>query len=513
MQNYDDFMPEEGAEQNQHLIQKLHRFYQANDADAQSHARMRERLLFGSVQNEDTLKLASERERPDSMLYNHNSSARGSKSHGELVTWQRRLSLIAAVLFVALLVGSLVVVLSHARQSATGNRSKSAASTTWSGRQAQLIGIHMFTATTGWAEGTDGTVLRTTDGGIHWKDVTPQQMPHTTLWSGRNQFLNAASAWIAVTINKDNSLYYRPSTTSLVFHTTDGGQTWQEVTLNTQGFQVGEITFANLQDGWLLTKLEQGIHVVTGPETTSPPDLFRTTNGGKTWVQVLSSSSSQAQIFSNVVITGFSFGNQTTGLLTGMIGNTPQLYRTHDGGLTWQLQILSTPRSSSIPIPSGIGIPYFFTSTDAVLSLTYNQDSDFTTYTSHDGGATWSNTSFLHLASDPAKHIYGFAEPPLFINMQYGWVEGFDGQHGILYATVDGGQHWTKVTPMPGTITVNVLPNFTTPTIGWEFDYAFDTHTGNQNTVLYETTDGGHIWKQVHAIFPGFIVPKSAFSH
>ena len=269
MQNYDDFTPEEGSKQNQHLIQQLHRFYQINDADAQSHARMRERLLTGSGQNEILSKFSSEQERSGIMLHNHSSSSLSSKSHGEAVTWQRRLSLIAAAVFVTLLVGSLIVVLSHARQSATGNRHKPAVSTAWAGRQSQLISIHMFDATTGWAEGSDGTVLRTTDGGIHWQDVTPQQMPHTMVWNGYNQYISATMAWISVTVNKDNSSNYRPSTTSLVFHTTDGGQTWQETTLNTGGYQVDVIRFVNAQDGWLLTIHGQGIHVVTGSETNA----------------------------------------------------------------------------------------------------------------------------------------------------------------------------------------------------------------------------------------------------
>ena len=245
----------------------------------------------------------------------------------------------------------------------------------------------------------------------------------------------------------------------------------------------------------------------------TPPDLFRTLNGGKTWVKVLSRTSSQAKIFSNVAIIGMSFGNQTTGLLTGMKGSTPQVYRTLDSGLTWQLQLLPATQNSATPIPSGIDIPYFFTSMDAALSVTFNHDSDLAIYATHDGGATWSSSLFFHRAFDPAKGSYGFKQPPLLINMQDGWVEVLEGQHGVLYATSDGGQHWTKVIPTPGTIMINSLPAFTTPTIGWEFDYGFDTHTGNQTTVLYETTDGGHIWKQVHAIFPGFIVPKSAFSH
>ncbi len=491
------------------LIQELRHVYQTNDEDARSLARMRERLLAGSEQNSDMSKHFSEQERASIMPFS--SPATGSKSRGERVTWQRRLSLIAAVLFVALLVGSLIVVLNHAHQSTTGTH-KPAASRTWPGRQAQLTGIHMFDATTGWAEGTDGTVLRTTDGGIHWQDVTPQQMPHTTVWNGRNQYISTINAWISVTVNKDSSSNYLPSTTSLVFHTTDGGQTWQKTTLNTGDYQADVISFVNTQDGWLLTIRGEGIHVVTNAATIPPPELYRTMNGGKTWVKVLSRTSSQARILANVAITGMSFGNQTTGLLTGMMGNTPQLYRTHDGGLTWQLQILPTIGNAT-PIPSGVDIPYFFTGTDALLSMTFNHDSDLAIYTTHDGGVTWSSSPLFHRAFDPAKGTFGFKQPPLFINMHNGWVEVFDSQHGVLYATTDGGQHWTKVTPKPGSITMNSLPSFATSTIGWEFDYAFDTHTGNQMTVLYETTDGGHTWKQVHAIFPNFIVPKSAFTH
>ena len=91
-------------------------------------------------------------------------------------------------------------------------------------------------------------VLRTTDGGANFQDVTSKQ--HAPL-AGEiaADFLDASTAWLAVA---------QTTKTLLVLRTSDGGQTWQPATIQGQvspvlvgNFLGSQMTFINAQDGWI----------------------------------------------------------------------------------------------------------------------------------------------------------------------------------------------------------------------------------------------------------------------
>ena len=96
--------------------------------------------------------------------------------------------------------------------------------------------------------------------------------------------------------------------------------------------------------------------------------------------------------------------------------------------------------------------------------------------------------------------------------MEHGWVVGYDGKVETLFSTSDSGQHWTKIVPVKGpALNTFTVPDFTSVRNGWVLEYATDQKTKIQSTVLFKTSDGGYTWMQVHAMFPSFVVPKSAF--
>ncbi len=64
------------------------------------------------------------------------------------------------------------------------------------------------------------------------------------------------------------------------------------------------------------------------------------------------------------------------------------------------------------------------------------------------------------------------------------------GDSKVLYATSDGGQHWTKQY-VAFNVDASQL-NFVTPDTGWAIELQ-----PNSNRQLLKTTDGGHTWEQV----------------
>lgn len=117
------------SEQDQQLVQHLQRLYDTRSEDAQSLARIRERLLKiseGSLPISDpdqttttttpltTVKTRSQGTRETDMQFIR-------PTFDEKKTWLRPLSAIAAVLIVAIIVSSLALLLTHLRQGTTGN--------------------------------------------------------------------------------------------------------------------------------------------------------------------------------------------------------------------------------------------------------------------------------------------------------------------------------------------------------------------------------------------------------
>ena len=68
---------------------------------------------------------------------------------------------------------------------------------------------------------------------------------------------------------------------------------------------------------------------------------------------------------------------------------------------------------------------------------------------------------------------------------------------------------WITVVTQNNVGKLYVVPDFTSVETGWILEYTSNKYT--QATALFKTIDGGHTWTQVHAYFPRFIMPKSAF--
>ncbi len=465
MVDSDKFTPGDEDERDRRLIQDLHRMYHAKVEDASPLARIRKRLAESSAgilynspkapQQHDVLGMHWER--PGNV-----NSTRSSFAEGK--TWQQRTGAIAAVVFVTLLVGSLVVVLTRAHQSSTGGPENTL----------QVFGalssIHMVDTQTGWAVTGKGRIVRTTDGGVHWKDVTPKypsSLPLADQQSVVADFLTSSMSWIAVS-NAD-------AAATLLFRTSDGGQTWQKTTIPTA--IVTQITFIDSQHGWVLSKNP----VSASAETV---EVYSSTDGGGNWAMVSAAYAASTdtpppgQLPFGGTKTGLGFLNATTGWATGSfltVKGYILLYATHDGGSKWYPQTLplSSEEASS---HLSISPPLFFTATDGLLPVSSDTEngSSIDFYVTQDGGASWKGTSpVVALASDSD-----------FIDVNHGWAS--DGTH--LYMTSDGGQTWTKLSPGANFKNVSRL-NFVSSDTGWAIG-----STADNLPSLLTTVDGGHTW-------------------
>lgn len=143
----------------------------------------------------------------------------------------------------------------------------------------------------------NGSIFKTTDGGLNWLQVATGFTPLYSL-----AFINSTTGY-AVGLSGD------------LLKTTNAGLTWNNV-LNISSQQLLQIYFYNSTTGYIVGN--SGV-------------IYKTTNGGLTWTsQISNTTSSLATVH---------FADQNTGWCVG-IGGT--ILKTVNGGLNWNIQNSNT---------------------------------------------------------------------------------------------------------------------------------------------------------------------------
>lgn len=142
-----------------------------------------------------------------------------------------------------------------------------------------LVSIRMIDAQTGWATTAEDGILRTLNGGTQWTDVTPQDN------SGQKVRV-IPFRWAYHGLNSVIAWAIRApdsgATPSQVFLSVDGGKTWREGTV---GAIAESIHAINAREAWVLSTLA----VFMGSKHFV--EIYRTIDGGETWNKVATTSS------------------------------------------------------------------------------------------------------------------------------------------------------------------------------------------------------------------------------
>jgi photosystem II stability/assembly factor-like uncharacterized protein len=303
-----------------------------------------------------------------------------------------------------------------------------------------IASFRFFDHDTGWAvlagplaSSTPSSILRTTDGGRHWKLA---DVPDAASYS-LTRFFDSRRAVVSVNTSVGQILYT----------TEDGGIHWRSSDLpSLRNAAIGSLVFLDPLHGWYL--------YVTPATAGSPVLLWRTVDGGGSWNRLLSmnsGSSSVSDLSYDAFKTALSFSDERHGTL--LTPDYDSLYLTQDGGLTWEPRTLP-------PVPAGIASRAVRGLSQRVLHLSdllvdvvrvYGSDAPYPrasgySRVSADGGTTW--TALSPLPGGPSL----LPGVPEFQDSKH-WLLG-EGHR--LWRSSDAGQSWEpRAVRLPGSLSVS----------------------------------------------------------
>ena len=339
----------------------------------------------------------------------------------------------------------------------------------------------LVTTTQGWAL-IGGQLLWTTDGGETWLDITP---PGAGESSYRDVFLlDANLGWAALADAPEDA---QPSLPIQILHTQDGGTTWTSsefgtvLSLGAIGAP-GNLEFVDPEHGWL--SVSQTLTM-----NSSAADLYRTTDGGLTWESSSLPFDGDTHFITPSI--GWIVGSCCTGAPN-------QLYRTTDGGVTWQKQEVAPDPVQNEFDYNDYALPAFIDERSGGLAVTIRDESYNPTgvalHRTDNSGATWELAATL--PTPPGPYLPGpGGSPGGSVPAQFlapdTW---FVAMNDVLYRSLDGGATWEGFAQrgLPG---FHDVLEFVNADVGWSV--VFKNNCGSDCLLLFETLDGGQSWAPV----------------
>jgi photosystem II stability/assembly factor-like uncharacterized protein len=356
-----------------------------------------------------------------------------------------------------------------------------------------LLDVDLVDATTAWAVGSQGLVMKSTDGGASWVGVPlPEELDWYDFW--KVQFVDSQRGWILSdyglvlrtedgganwSIVEDEDVVNNGLTTfsfvsasegwilgwnwqmggNLLLHTTDGGVTWEPLPAP-PGLPYNDIHFIDALNGVAVSPLE---------------GIYRTTNGGQSWTQVHFGPEIDPEVDNSV-------GTEELNLLVvrmadaqnGVaVGPAGRIFSTSDGGASWVTRTSGSAYDTSKIVAVDANHAWAISGTSEILRTT-------------NGGQTWERHYLFPL--------YSYASDIHFVDAQNGWVSGSStfGSTTSMWKTADGGVTWTPVpAPLEFVTTVHTLDG--QRIIAGSGDRTMYSVDGGANWTVSEPIEGGFV--------------------
>ncbi|MFF3253251.1 WD40/YVTN/BNR-like repeat-containing protein [Actinacidiphila glaucinigra] len=274
----------------------------------------------------------------------------------------------------AVLCGAALAALTAVPARATGERPGPRWELKETGSTARFRGLAAVGRDTAWVAGSEGTVLRTVDGGRHWADVSP---PGAAELQFRDIEAFDARRAVVLAIGEGEA--------SRVLRTQDGGATWTETFRNTDPRAFYDcVTFFDDRHGLAVSDPVDGRY-----------RMLSTADGGRSW-RVLPSAGMPPALAGEASFAAsgqclVSRGPRDVWLATGGASQARVLH-SRDRGLTWTVAASTLPAGD--PAKGVFALAFRDARHGIAVGGDYRPDqaSPEAAAVSRDGGATWSGS-------------------------------------------------------------------------------------------------------------------------
>jgi len=330
---------------------------------------------------------------------------------------------------------------------------------TTAGKQVQQIeSLNYFSAEDGWAVVPTRPywrVVRTTDGGSRWQDVTP---PGAASNGGLSLTVTGASTAAVVFLAYQ---YIRDSTFA---YTRDGGADWTAGILpNSASSGPDPIYVLNSHQ----------IFAVLGSGT-----VIKSADAGADWAAV----TLPGLVSGSCRPTSVWFTSGSSGWVTGSCTGVAALWHTSDAGQSWAPEILSSDYASAAAV--SVAPPQLTRSGGAFTTAVATAPTTESLRAFDDSSGSWVSAPAVAL---PAGRLLVSFEDP-----SHGWVldaPSTAGAVALAYSTANEGTNWSlRTTPIPAGQVTRL--DLTSP------ENAVALAQAGRQRVLWSSDDAGVHWQQ-----------------
>ncbi len=239
---------------------------------------------------------------------------------------------------------------------------------------------------------------------------------------------------------KNKNTFYFGATGGGVWKSTDAGNNWKNITDKYFGSSIGAVEVAPSNEN--MVYVGEGENTMRGNVSEGLGGMWKSEDAGKTWKNI---GLKEGRHITNIIIHPSDPNTVWAGVMGHLFGPNKErgIFKTTDGGKTWKQVLYVNEQTGCSDLVMEPGNPsVLYAGTWRLIRTPYSLESGGEgsgLWKSVDGGETWTNISSTKGLPKGIWGIVGVAVAPSNVDKIYAIIEN---EKGGLYMSADGGQSW-----------------------------------------------------------------------